>query len=110
MELLKQLRVPLQLPNDFFGQSLALLRSISTQASFVNQYTPEAPLLDNVDSRRILYKIWWGYVTNEIYNSKDDGGFRELINTYLGDNKVSGLTPFFNPVERAVRAYEYVLD
>lgn len=68
------------------------------------------PLLTNTDSRRLLYKLWWAYYNNTVYHSMAHGGFRGLINEYLGDLKVGSLAGLYNPVERAVEAYQYVFD
>ncbi len=110
MELLKGLRVPLQMPEDFFANSRALLSSVQQTATYDRVFTPEAPELDNLDTRRFLYKLWWSYYVNKTYQSIDNGGFRDYINQLLGDSRTGNLSSFFNPVERAVRAYEYVFD
>jgi hypothetical protein len=91
-------------------QQYELMQGVQKEAEFGATFTPEAALLDYVETRRILYKLWWAYFDNSIYNSGEDGGYRQLINTYLGSARVGNLAPHFNPVDRAVRAYEYVFD
>ncbi len=110
MEPLKALRVPFQSGTGFLSDAKTLFRQLLTESSYNQVFTPEAPILGDVDARRILYKIWWAYFENNIYNSTDDGGYREIINTWLGSAKSGNLAPIFNPVKRAVRAYEYVFD
>ncbi len=109
-ELMKSLRLPFTLADDVLADTKALFKSILQDSSFNTQFTPNAPLLDNPESRHALYKIWWSYFDNTTYNSKEDGGYREIINSYLGSASIGNLAPLFNPIERAVRAYEYVFD
>jgi hypothetical protein len=110
MEPLKPLRLPFAVPEDVLANTKSLFRSITSESSFDKVYTPEAPLLDDFEARRWQYKIWWAYFDNKIYMGTADGGYRDLINTYLGSANIGNLATLFNPVERAVRAYEYVFD
>lgn len=110
MEPLKLLRVPAASGQGYLADVKTLFRSILTGTSYEQVFTPEAPLLDEAESRRLLYKLWWAYFDNSIYNNTENGGYKDLVNTWLGDAKVGNLSPLFNPVERAVRAYEYVFD
>jgi hypothetical protein len=108
-EFVKSLRLGVN-PTDVLANTKALFKNISTDASFAHSYTPEAPLLDVQESRNAMYKLWWAYFDNTIYNAAEDGGYRDIVNMYLGSAKIGNLAPLFNPVERAVRAYEYVFD
>jgi hypothetical protein len=110
MELLKRLRLPFTSGASVLDDTKALFREKLVDASFNHPWTPEAPLLDDPETRRAMYKIWWAYFDNTVYNSVEDGGYRDAINTWLGSAKVGNLAPLFNPVERTVRAYEYVFD
>jgi hypothetical protein len=98
-------------PKEVIEANRQLLQQVHNEAEFGDSaFTPEAPLLDNVETRRIMYKLWWAYYDNTIYMSGENGGYRQLINEYLGSARVGNLSSIFNPVDRAVRAYEYVFD
>lgn len=114
MEMLKRLRLWMQpptTPKEVIEANRQLLRQVHNEAEFGDgAYTPELPLMDNVETRRIMYKLWWAYFDNTIYMSGEDGGYRQLINEYLGSARIGNLSAIFNPVDRAIRAYEYVFD
>jgi len=103
----------LSLPIDsqtFLDETKAIISNRLVEANFAEAVTPEVPELSTSESRDRLYRIWWAYFTNHIYDSKTDGGYRDLINKSLGSHAIGNLAPLFNPVERAVRSYEYVFD
>lgn len=68
------------------------------------------PFLDDISSRRVLYRIWWGYYTNNIYESEVDGGLRRVVNDYLSDARVGNIAGLFNPIQRVVDTYQLVFD
>jgi hypothetical protein len=110
MELARALQLPFTNTQGVLNQRKSLFSELLVKSAFVNPYTPELPLLSDPESRRAAYKLWWAYYDNTIYNPQEWGGYRDIINTWLGDSKTGNLASLFNPVERAVRAYEYVFD
>jgi hypothetical protein len=112
MEMLKRLRLwmnPPTTPTEVIDSNLELLRQVENLSEFGESYE-ELPLLSNPETRRIMYKLWQAYRDSTIYMSAEDGGYRKLINTWLGSARVGNLASIFNPVDRAVRAYDYVFD
>jgi hypothetical protein len=87
-----------------------LIREAEQNAELGLAYSPDAPLLEDVRLRRLMYRLWWSYFDNSVYLSIHDGGYRKLINEFLGAARTGNLAGHFNPVERAVRAYELVFD
>jgi hypothetical protein len=110
-EFLRPLFLPFTETQSVLDQLKSDIDETLVEASFVNtNVTPSAPLLADPKLRRSFYKIWWAFFDNRIYEPQERGGYRDLINTWLGDSATGNLAPIFNPVERAVRTYEYVLD
>jgi hypothetical protein len=110
MEVLKPLKLGGISSQSAIANTKALFKDVLSISSFESVFTPEAPLLDDVTTRRDLFKLWWAYVDNKIYEPGEWGGWREYVNAKLGSANAANLAPIFNPVERAVRAYEYVFD
>lgn len=88
----------------------ATIAEAQVNAAFIEEFTPDVATLDDPVTRRSMYKIWWAYFDNKIYLPQDQGGYRDLINKWLGSAQTGNLAPIFNPVERAVRTYQYVFD
>jgi hypothetical protein len=110
-EFLRTLTLPFTETQTVLDEIKQDIADVLVDASFVEELTtPSAPLLAVPKLRRRFFKIWWAYFDNKVYEPKERGGYRDLINTWLGDNATGNISPFFNPVERAVRAYEYVFD
>lgn len=92
---------------DYFNERL---NEVATAPSAYKLDSPTVPLLHNTETRRMLYKVWWAYYDNSVFDSIARGGFRYLINQQLGSLKVGSLTGLYNPVKRAAEAYQYVFD
>lgn len=110
MEFARSLQLPFTDTQSVLDERKSVFKELLVDASFVQPYTPSAPLLGDTDARRNLYKLWWAYYDNSVYLPQEWGGYRDFVNTLLGSAATGNLAALFNPVERAVRAYEYVFD
>lgn len=109
MDFVKALALPID-TQTVLDAAKGVLQDHLIKANFEDINTPEVPTLATYESRQIMFKLWWAYFDNHIYEPQEWGGYRNIITDLLGESAVGGLTSFFNPVERAVRAYEYVFD
>lgn len=109
MDFLKALTLPVD-TQTVLDAAKGVLKDQLIRANFEDVNTPEVPILATYESRQVAYKLWWAYFDNHVYEPQEWGGYRSIISDLLGDSAVGGITSFFNPVERAVRAYEYVFD
>jgi hypothetical protein len=54
------------------------------------------------------YALWDSYYSNTVFNSLDDGGYRDEINRRLGGASAVDLDGLYNPVRSVVNLYQHV--
>ena len=96
--------------HDMAQTAAATLRDNSARAEKKNSIDFVTPDLTDVTSRKKLYQIWWAYYTNKIYTPYADGGYRNLINSYLSTSKIGDIEGIYNPTERIVDCYQLVFS